>query len=89
LVQDYILTFSPLKIKFLTKKPRIIAVFYWCIYTTPLEPILSKIPEKIQSLSPTAKRRGFAPPAETETQKFSEPFFPRPPRGADSLILEI
>jgi len=32
----------------------------WCIYTTPLELILSEIPEKIQSLRPAAKRRGFA-----------------------------
>ena len=29
-------------------------VWFWCVYTIPLEPILSKIPEKIQSLRSAA-----------------------------------
>ncbi len=32
-------------------------VWFWCIYTIPLEPTLSKIPEKIHLLRPAASRR--------------------------------
>ena len=43
--------------KWLVKKRK---VKLWSIFTTSLELILSKIPEKVHSLRPAAKRRGFA-----------------------------
>ena len=37
-----------------TKKSPPCEVIFWCVYTIPLEPILSKISEKIHSLRPAA-----------------------------------
>jgi len=59
--------------------PKNLNVWFWCIYTIPLELILSKIPEKSQCPPPAGRRAGkpdwlagkkFPPPSPS-------PFFAR------------